>query len=74
MTAMTTRAIPARPYLAPPTTIERMLLSVAHAFEASAHRRMARRQQLAERLAVGVDPVERRRGYAADAARATLYR
>lgn len=74
MTAMTTRAIPTRPYLAPPTFGERMLLTTARLLEASAHRRMARRQQLAERIAAGFDPVERRRAYDADAARVTFHR
>ncbi|UUT35278.1 hypothetical protein [Microbacterium elymi] len=74
MTGMTTRAVPARPYLAPPTVVERMLLSGAHLLEASAHRRMARRQQSAERIAQGFDPVAQRRAYGADAARSSLYR
>ena len=69
MTAMTTRAIPARPYLAPPTAVERMLLAGARLLEASAHRRMSRRQQIAERVAAGFDPLEQRRAYDADAAR-----
>ncbi|MEQ6898313.1 hypothetical protein [Microbacterium sp. KR10-403] len=74
MTAMTTRIIPARPYLAPPTAMEKLLLSSARLLEASAHRRMARRQQVAERVAEGFDPVERRRGYAVDAYRSSSLR
>jgi len=74
MTAMTTRAISARPYLAPPTLVERMLLAGARALEASAHRRMARRQQLAERIAEGFDPVRQRQVYITDAVRHSYYR
>ncbi|QAY61444.1 hypothetical protein ET475_16710 [Microbacterium protaetiae] len=74
MTAMTTRGIPARAYLAPPTAVERMLLTGARLLEASAHRRMLRRQQLAERIAEGFDPVEQRRAYDLDAARHSFYR
>ncbi len=75
MTAMTTRTVPARQWFAPPTVTERMLLAAAHALEASAHRRMARRQALAERIAAGaVDPDEQRRAHAVDAYRRTSLR
>ena len=69
MTAMTTQALPVRPYLAPPTFVERMLLSGARALEASALRRMARRQLDARRAVDGFDPVEQRRAHMADAYR-----
>jgi len=69
MTAMTTRALPAQPYLAPPTPLERVLLAAAHALEASAHRRMARRRLLAQRILDGFDPVEQRRAHIVDAYR-----
>jgi hypothetical protein len=74
MTAMTTRAIPTRPYLVPPTMVERMLLTGARALEASALRRMARRQQIAERIAAGFDPIEQRRTHVVDAARRSTLR
>lgn len=70
MTAMTTRAVPVRPLFATPTVAERVMLAAATALEATAHRRMIRRQALAERIAAGgLDPVERRREHMLDAYR-----
>jgi hypothetical protein len=69
MTALATRAHPARPYLAPPTLLERTLLAAARALEASAHRRMASRQQQAQRILDGFDPLEQRRAHIVEAYR-----
>lgn len=75
MTAVTTRAAATAPLFGAPNLTERLLLRVAEVLETTARRRMLRRQAVAERVAAGTpDPVERRRQYAADAARATLYR
>ncbi|WEG10314.1 hypothetical protein PU630_07130 [Microbacterium horticulturae] len=74
MTAMTTRAVPARAMFAPPTFTERMLLAGARAMEAFAHRRMSRRQQLAERIAAGRNPYAERPMPEVDSYRMSTFR
>jgi hypothetical protein len=58
MTALSTRTIATRPLLAPPTALERLLLSAGDALQRLVLRRIGRRQALASGLRV--DPAAAR--------------